>query len=62
MRVANDVVIQYPADSYSWYMLGKAYKDDGKIKEGNKCFERAVNLDKDNVEALAALNNQQAGE
>jgi len=57
VRVAKDVVIKYPADSYSWYLLGKAYKDEGKMKEGNKCFERAVNLDKDNVEALAALNN-----
>jgi tetratricopeptide (TPR) repeat protein len=55
LSVAKRVVMKYPDDSYSWYVLGKAY---GNSKEAEQCFKKALALDKENVSAEHALKKQ----
>ncbi len=55
IELATRVLKQFPGSSYTWYLLGEAYKQEGSNLLAKEALEKAVLLDKDNMEARQLL-------
>lgn len=59
IALARGVLEKYPASSYTHYLLGKAYAQEGDIKSAKTSLEAALRLDADNAESQLLLKGLQ---
>jgi uncharacterized Ntn-hydrolase superfamily protein len=57
IELANKVLKKHPESSYTWYLLGKAYKQEGKVDLAREAIGKAVQLDGANEEARVLLQD-----
>ncbi len=56
VQLAEKTLEKHPYSSYTHYLLGKAFVHSGQHKKGRLQLKKAIQLDADNREAIALLN------